>query len=105
MIGGASGIKIGVGDAGIVARYGGEEFAVILSNMAIAEALRIAEQLRQRVEAIRVSMRGIELATTISIGAASFPEHALDPEELIRLADQALYQAKRQGRNSVCSGV
>lgn len=99
----ASELGAGVGDNGMVARYGGEEFAVILRNADKKQATGIAETLRLRVEALHVPVRGSDLRTTVSIGLASFPEDALDPETLVSLADKALYDAKKRGRNSVCS--
>lgn len=80
-------------------RYGGEEFAVILPETDIAAALQSAERLRCAVEA------GFErdIGLTVSVGAACFPQHAATVETLIRSADEALYQAKRAGKNRIAS--
>ena len=77
------------------ARYGGEEFVIVLPNTAIADALDTAEHIRARVAAKKFNGRKI----TLSIGVASFPEDADDAETIIAVADEALYQAKREGRD------
>jgi diguanylate cyclase (GGDEF)-like protein len=77
------------------ARYGGEEFVIVLPNTAIADALDTAEHIRARVAAKKFNARKI----TLSIGVASFPEDADDAESIIAVADEALYQAKREGRD------
>src|SRR5690242_9803676 len=80
-------------------RNGGEEFAVLLPDTSIAEALEIAE--RVRVAAAEISLPGSDVSVTASVGVAVFPDHASTPDRLERLADAALYLAKRQGRNRV----
>lgn len=89
-------------DYDVVARYGGEEFAVILLSTPRQRGASTAERLRQAVEDIEIRFRGQRLKVTISLGVASFPEDSDDPDELIGLADKALYEAKRRGRNQVC---
>lgn len=87
---------------GIVARYGGEEFAVLLPKQTAEEGLVIAEQLRTAISEMNVAVRRETIPVTISIGVASIPKDTLDAEELIRIADRRLYQAKKLGRNQVC---
>src|SRR6266513_1096025 len=77
------------------ARYGGEEFVIVLPDTAIADALDTAEHIRARVAAKKFNGRKI----TLSIGVASFPDDADDAETIIAVADEALYQAKREGRD------
>jgi diguanylate cyclase (GGDEF)-like protein len=86
-----------------VARYGGEEFAIGMVDTNIKGALQTAERVRKLVEktsAARVG--GKDLMVTVSIGVSSFPEDTKNKAELVTLADNALYQAKRSGRNRVC---
>jgi diguanylate cyclase (GGDEF)-like protein len=82
------------------ARYGGEEFALSLDGADGATALAVAERLRQAVETLEVEADGEPVALTVSLGVAAFPElWASSPGELLALADEALYEAKRRGRN------
>jgi diguanylate cyclase (GGDEF)-like protein len=84
----------------VSARYGGEEFAVLLPGESIEGALHVAAQIRANVLALRASETGHDLVPTISVGAASMiPAAGGRPGDLIRLADAALYDAKRKGRN------
>ena len=90
------------GDA--IARYGGEEFALILPATDVEGALRVAEQLRRRVEALAIPNAASDIApvVTVSCGvAASSPEMGGDVEQLLLAADRALYSAKGAGRNRV----
>ncbi len=95
-------LKNTIKDSGLVARYGGEEFAVLLPEISKDEAFKIAEKLRKAVEASQFMIRREKIAMTISIGVANIPDDTLEMENLIQSADQALYAAKRQGRNRVC---
>jgi diguanylate cyclase (GGDEF)-like protein len=76
------------------ARYGGEEFAVILPGCSAAEALEAAERFR-RIVASAPS----DVPITASAGVATFPDHSRDAEHLVRVTDDALYAAKRTGRD------
>ena len=80
-------------------RNGGEEFAVILPNTDALGASAVAEKLRKAIAEILVP--GVDVEITASLGVAAYPEHGLSPERLERLADAALYVAKRSGRNRV----
>ncbi len=81
------------------ARNGGDEFAVLLPDTDIAAALEIAE--RVRVTIAEITPPGTDVPVTISVGVAGYPDHASTLERVERLADAALYVAKRQGRNRV----
>ncbi len=101
-------------------RYGGEEFAVLFPGKSTDEALPYLEDLRETIEASSFVVRGRNrpkarpekpvrssgglrrVTITVSIGVAEPEESGVDPEDVIRAADQALYRAKRDGRNRVC---
>jgi diguanylate cyclase (GGDEF)-like protein len=82
-----------------IARYGGEEFFIILPRTNTETALIVAERLRKTVAEAEFSDCG---SVTISLGAATFPDHASTGADLRILADRALYCAKGEGRNRVC---
>jgi diguanylate cyclase (GGDEF)-like protein len=101
-------------------RYGGEEFAVLFSGKSTEEALPYLEDLREAIEGSSFTVRGRDrpkmrpetpvrasggrrtLSITVSIGVAEPDEIGADPDDVIRAADQALYRAKRTGRNRIC---
>ena len=89
--------------ADLTARYGGEEFAVLLPGADAAAALRIAEAARQAVESLAMAHGGAGAGpvVTTSIGIASAIPSGERPTALVVAADQALYRAKRRGRNRV----
>ena len=80
-------------------RNGGEEFAVLLPDTEIEAALEIAERVRAAIA--EISLPGTGVSVTASIGVSGFPGQASTLDRLERLADAALYLAKRQGRNRV----
>ncbi len=90
-----------VGVAGVAARYGGEEFVVLLPGTGLAEAARKAEELRTGIGTSAFGWGDREIRVTISLGVATYPEHARNNRSLLDLADQGLYLAKRAGRNRV----
>lgn len=83
----------------VCARYGGEEFSVLLPGIGAEAALAAAERIRSAVQHMEVRFRDVVLKTTVSIGIA--PMDGEDVEACLALADSALYQAKRLGRNRV----
>lgn len=86
----------------IVARYGGDEFVVVLPQTPPDAAARIAERIRKAVEQnVFLRKEGYSLKMTASFGVASYPESAKSREELIRLADEAMYRVKYHTRNGV----
>jgi two-component system cell cycle response regulator len=85
-----------------IARYGGEEFAVVMPGTDASDALSAAERLRQAIVEMQFSPEpGVHHPLTISIGVSCSDDPAMTPERLLRAADQALYRAKRGGRNRV----
>ena len=86
----------------LVARYGGEEFVVALPCSAPDLAAERAERIRMNVAARRIRTTGSEVRVTVSIGlACGSPDRPTRPSALIQAADEALYQAKAEGRNCV----
>jgi len=82
-------------------RFGGDEYQSIIPDLSKQEALRVAEEIRGRIEAHTFERDGVAAATTISIGVASYPEDGTTRQELTHAADAALYRAKRTGGNTV----
>jgi len=98
----AARLKSSVRD-GEIARYGGEEFGVILYNKSLQIGKLIAERIRTSVESAEMKVRSTGTPVgriTVSIGVAEFKPR-MSSEELVRRADEALYAAKRKGRNCV----
>ena len=86
----------------VFARYGGEEFAVICRGVDLTGAQQFGERIRQKVETLETKYNEIDLKMTVSVGVAAVTDVGTrDMLELIGQADDALYQAKRQGRNRV----
>ncbi len=86
----------------ICCRYGGEEFAIILPESTSEDAAVRADALRSEVKSLRLQYKKQSLGQlTLSVGVAAFPEHGSTSEELLKLADQCLYQSKARGRDVV----
>lgn len=88
----------------LVARYGGEEFVMVLPGVGAADAARIAEELRGRIETQPLLLGSRRTNVTMSFGVATFPQDAITPSQLVRAADERLYRAKKSGRNRVVTG-
>ena len=85
----------------LLIRYGGEEFLIILLDSGTDDALRVAENIRARVAETKIALPTTQLQKTISIGVAEFPVDADNFWQVVKFADVALYEAKKQGRNRV----
>jgi diguanylate cyclase (GGDEF)-like protein len=84
----------------IICRYGGEEFALVLPDSSLIDAEMRADDLRTKVRQLAISHRETALGPiTCSVGIAEFPEDGSTAEELLRVADKCLYEAKTQGRD------
>jgi diguanylate cyclase (GGDEF)-like protein len=100
----ASHLRSGLRRTDLVGRYGGEEFAVVLPETAPAPALLVAEKVRRRIEEGPLQLPGHNgVPITVSIGVTGLDRlpRQVELEQLLRSADQALYRAKRAGRNQV----
>lgn len=86
----------------IVARYGGEEFAVFLPSTVGSNARTVAERLRKKIAEKELIVDGSVIKVTVSIGVACNADGAASSGTIMTRADQAMYQAKRQGKNRVC---
>ncbi|HXF82358.1 MAG TPA: GGDEF domain-containing protein [bacterium] len=98
----AAQLRASLRDIDLVARYGGDEFIALLPESTVENALDIAERLRARVAAAAGGVGPQRIAATVSVGVAS-ADGTSNLEALLRRVDQALYQAKAAGRNTVRS--
>ncbi len=96
-------VKNKVRESDVLVRYGGDEFAFLLPATNLDKACEVMESIRQEVETLDMTIpsKSLVLNVTISVGIAAFPENSRDLNSLSQMADQALYQAKDNGRNLV----
>lgn len=96
-------MKDSLRESDILCRYGGEEFVIMMPKTEIGKAFEKAENIRRRLEAENFIsiVSGKPLKITMSMGIASFPENGAECSVLLDIADNALYKAKRNGRNRV----
>jgi diguanylate cyclase (GGDEF)-like protein len=90
----------------VVARLGGDEFGVILPETPAQDVVLVAQRLLNTVEKARAPLAQLEAClhpVTFSIGVATFPDSADKPDDLVKMADKSLYEAKNAGRNQVGS--
>ncbi|MBI2354320.1 MAG: diguanylate cyclase [Deltaproteobacteria bacterium] len=86
----------------IAARYGGEEFVAVLPDATLKEAIYVADRVRLSIQGVRFSGSLAPLSITVSLGVATFPaKECSSVDGIIKLADDALYRAKANGRNRV----
>ncbi len=102
----AQALQKGLRECDFVARYGGEEFAVILPETQLKDALLVAERLREKIKTLEIACDGRPIRVTMSFGAAGF-RHAppMSFDDLVKSADDALYSAKKQGRDRCCAAA
>jgi len=94
-------IKENVRTIDIVGRYGGEEYAILMINTTNEKIVSVAERIIDNVESYPFSMENIDVNMTISCGLAEFPKDTDNMKELIANADEAMYDAKKEGGNLV----
>ncbi|MCJ8169255.1 GGDEF domain-containing protein [Atopomonas sediminilitoris] len=97
----ADSLKNSLRNIDMVFRYGGEEFFILLTNTNRQDALMVAERVRRQIAELQFRINGDNIALSASVGCAALLNHE-NGNDLIQRADQALYQAKRNGRNQVC---
>jgi diguanylate cyclase (GGDEF)-like protein len=96
-------LRAGVRASDIACRYGGEELSLVLPDTTLKVAVDRAEGIRARIANLELAHDGRTIGPiTVSIGVAIFPDHAADADTLLKIADEALYEAKRTGRDRVC---
>lgn len=94
-------IRQRVSTVGCACRFGGDRFIALLHPFGLARGVELAEQIRARVEAYRFERDGKQVQPTISIGIVELEPGLATPDHLLQLTDEALYRAKRAGRNQV----
>lgn len=87
---------------GEACRFGGDEFSAYLPGAGREGVLRLAEEIREEVSALRVAWKGTQLVVSISIGVATLAQGGTEMAALLHAADEALYRAKAAGKNRVC---
>lgn len=97
----AHAIKMAVRQSDILIRFGGEEFLLILMDIELGRAAQEADQIRKRIEDIKINTNRAVLQRTVSIGVAEFPADGDNFWQAIKYADIALYRAKESGKNRV----
>jgi two-component system cell cycle response regulator len=90
-----------IGGEGMASRFGGDEFIAFLPGMPLEKAKSLGEHIREKIADHTIRLNGDAISSTISIGIAERTHAVATPEELIRLADEALYRAKKAGRNAL----
>ncbi len=94
-----------VRDGDVLARWGGEEFAILLPQTSIEQAIQIAERIRSSIANIEVTSGTSTINVTASLGVAIKDDSVQNIEDLFKVADIYLYQAKQNGRNMVCTSL
>lgn len=98
---GACMTEMGLGQHDLAGRYGGEEFIVVLSNSTVDEAAEVAERIRKRIENHAFTYAGRQIPVTVSLGVAAIRPDSKRGADVLRLADAAMYESKRNGKNRV----
>jgi diguanylate cyclase (GGDEF)-like protein len=98
-------IKTNTRASDVAARLGGDEFVLLAPETDVEEAREVGERLLSETRQYRKQIEGWEVGLSISIGIATYPTHASDVEDILKKADEALYEAKRAGKNRLCLAV
>jgi diguanylate cyclase (GGDEF)-like protein len=98
-------IKAGLRGSDVACRYGGEEFVFILLESSAENTFKRADQMREEVKKLEVHYDGeLPASITLSMGISTYPDQGSNAEDLLRVADAALYRAKQEGRDRVIIG-
>jgi diguanylate cyclase (GGDEF)-like protein len=97
----AAQLKRSIRSSDIACRYGGEEFVLVLPDATPTSALRKGEEIRTVMRQLELKHRDQPLSVRVSVGLALYPHHAIEPDALIRAADEAMYEAKAAGGDLV----
>jgi two-component system, cell cycle response regulator len=89
-------------DSDMIARYGGEEFFIIMPMTTLDEACIAVERIRKAIAGMQIEFGGKPISVTSSFGVAALGSQSLEVDAFIKMADEALYEAKRTGRNCFC---
>ena len=93
-------------DKEVACRFGGEEFSILLPGAGLEASFEVAGRVRQAVAGLTINYSGIKLPTiTISGGVACYPDGGKHAQDLLNVADKALYRAKALGRNRMCKVI
>ncbi len=92
-------VKVNTRASDVAARWGGDEFMLLAPGTDSRSAIKIAERIRAQVERYKMKLEGKEVGITISSGIVTYPDHASVVAELLKKADEAMYNAKRGGKN------
>jgi diguanylate cyclase (GGDEF)-like protein len=93
-------LKADLRETDFIARHGGEEFAIILPETQLEVGLQVAERLREQIKALEIPYESQLIRVTMSFGVAAFAQLApASAEQFVKLADDALYASKNQGRD------
>jgi diguanylate cyclase (GGDEF)-like protein/PAS domain S-box-containing protein len=95
-------MKSTIRESDVLARLGGDEFAIVYPNVDSTQAQIAAARLLDAIRGHTANIQGQAIRTTASMGIVLFPEHGMQPTELLMQADMAMYRAKEQGRNRFC---
>jgi len=87
----------------VVARFGGDEFVLLAPETDLKEANQLCQRLLSAANNCQIQIDGGIMGISVSIGLASYPDHATDAEEILKKADEAMYYAKRTGKNRICT--
>ena len=94
-------LQLSIRETDILSRYGGEEFAIILPETEYETAKAVSERVRANIEKRKLTTNNGEMSITVSVGLTTISSENIDPDKIIQLSDECLYEAKKLGKNRV----